>query len=75
MQEKLLYFTAGIDIVHVGVVNHFKHHFRMIGTMARFLIKFFEIIKIEIIYNGINYTDRGVCGDIFINFCEKERFG
>ena len=41
MQEKLLYFTAGIDIVHVGVVNHFKHHFRMIGTMARFLIKVF----------------------------------
>ena len=26
-QEKLLYFTARIDIIHVGVDNYLKHHF------------------------------------------------
>ena len=30
-QEKLLYFTARIDIIHVGVDNYLKHHFRMMG--------------------------------------------
>ena len=30
-QKKLLYFTAGIDIVHVSVDNYLEHHFRMIS--------------------------------------------
>ena len=57
-QEKLLYFAARIDIVHVGVDNHLKHHFRMIRTTTGCFIKFLEIVKIEVINNSINYANR-----------------
>jgi len=30
-QKKLLYFTTGIDIIHVSVDNYLEHHFRMIS--------------------------------------------
>ena len=70
-KKKLLYFTAGIDIIHVSVNNYLEHHFRMISGAARFFIKLLEFIKIEIINNCIDYADRIVRSYVFINFCEK----
>ena len=71
-QKKLLYFTAGIDIIHVSVDNYFEHHFRMISLAPRFFIKLLEIIKIEIINNCIDYEDRVVRSYVFINSLWKK---
>ena len=71
-QKKLLYFTAGIDIIHVSVDNYLKHHFRMISGAPCFFIKLLEIIKIEIINNCIDYADRIVRSYVFINSLWKK---
>jgi len=71
-QEKLLYFTARIDIIHVGVDNYLKHHFRMIRTAAGFFIKFIETFKIESINNCVNYANRVVRRNVFINSLRKK---
>ncbi len=61
-KEVLLYFTARIDIIHVGVDYHLKHHFRMIRTTARFLIKLLETLKIEVVNNTIAFNiKKDVC--------------
>ena len=70
-KEVLLYFTARIDIIHVGVDYHLKHHFRMIRTTARFLIKLLETLKIEIVNNSIHDADRVGRSYVFINLCGK----
>ena len=36
------------------IVLELKHHFRMIRTTARFLIKLLETLKIEIVNNSIH---------------------
>ena len=75
-KEVLLYFTARIDIIHVGVDYHLKHHFRMIRTTARFLIKLLETLKIEVVNNSIHDADRVGRSYVFINsLWKKERFG
>ena len=71
-RKKLLYFTTGIDIVHVSVDNHLEHHFRMISRAPRLFIKLLEIIKIEIINNRVDYADRIVRGYVFINSLWKK---
>ena len=71
-KEVLLYFTARIDIIHVGVDYHLKHHFRMIRTTTGCFIKLLEIIKIEIINNCIDYADRVVRSYVFINSLWKK---
>lgn len=70
-KQKLLYFTARIDIVHVGIDNQFEHHFRMIRTTARFLIKLPETVKIKIINHSIDYAHRIVRCYVFINKIHK----
>ena len=71
-KEVLLYFTARIDIIHVGVDYHLKHHFRMIRTTARFLIKLLETLNIEVVNNSIHDADRVVRSYVFINSLWKK---
>ena len=44
----------------------------MIEIMARFLIKLLETVKIEIINNSVDYTDRIVRCYVFINSLWKK---
>ena len=59
-------------IIHVGVDYHLKHHFRMIRTTARFLIKLLETLKIEIVNNSIHDADRVGRSYVFINSLWKK---
>ena len=50
--QKLLYATAGIDVVHIGVYDDLEHHPGMIGTTAGFLIELQDIVQIQ----TVDYT-------------------
>lgn len=73
--EKFLYFPTRIDIIHVGVDNHPKHHFRMIGTTARFLIKLLEIIKIDMVNTALTMCAGAFAAMFLLMLCGKELFG
>ena len=44
-QQGLFYFTAGIDIVHIGIQNSFEHHSRVIGRTPGLLIQFMNELR------------------------------
>ena len=72
-KKQLLNLATGINVVHVGVDNHLEHHLRMIGTTTIFFIKSLNIIKVKIVNQGIDYPDRVIFSNIFINPARKKK--
>lgn len=70
--SKSVKMTVVFHQLATDVKAHETHHFRMIRTPTGCFIKLLEIVKIEIINNGINYPNRIVRCQDFINFSGKK---
>lgn len=67
-----LYPTTGINVVHVGIQDDFKHHAGVIKTLTFYLVQFLESFKIETVNYCTNNTDRSIFHNIFINSLRKK---
>lgn len=71
-QQQLLYFTAGVDIIHVNIENDLKHHFGMIKTSAGFLVELLKVIKIKVVYYRIDNANRSAIRNVTIDSLWKK---
>jgi len=70
--KEIFYFTAGVDVVHVGIQNDLEHHLGMVRAAAAFLIQFLETFKIQALNQSVNYAHRIVFCNILINSLRKK---
>ena len=70
--KELFNFTAGVDVVHIGIENDLEHHPGMVRAAAAFLIQLPEAFKIKAINQSVNHAHRFVFCNILVNSLRKK---
>lgn len=65
-------FAAGVDVVHIGIMDDLEHHLGVVGASSHFPVQFFGLMQIKTLDNGIDNAHRVVFSYIFIRIQQKK---
>ena len=70
--KELFNFTAGVDVVHIGIENDLEHHPGMVMAAAAFLIQLPETFKVQALNQSVNHPNWIMLCNILVNSLRKK---
>ena len=70
--KELFNFTAGVDVVHIGIENDLEHHPGMVRAAAAFLIQLPETFKVQALNQSVNHPNWIMLCNILVNSLRKK---